>query len=41
MLANVEEIRVVELPGYRDHSRLPQQEERNLVNTVVRALDGY
>ena len=41
MLAIAEEVRVVELPGYRDHSRLPQQEERLLVDTVKRALDGY
>ena len=40
MLAVAEEIRVVELPGYRDHGRLPDQEERRLVDTIVWALDG-
>jgi len=40
MLAIAEEIRVIELPGYRERSRLPAQEERRLVDTVKRALDG-
>ena len=40
MLANVEEIRLIELPGYRDHRRLPEPEERGLVTTEVRSLDG-
>lgn len=41
MLAIAEGVRVVELPGYQDNRRLPEQEERLLVDTVVRALDGY
>jgi len=40
MLAIAEEIHVVELPNYRDHGRLPDQEERRLIDTVVWTLDG-
>lgn len=41
MLAVAEGIRVIELPGYQDNRRLPDQEERRLVDTATRALDGY
>lgn len=40
MLALAESIRVVELPGYRDRRRLPDQEHRHLIMTVTQALDG-
>ena len=41
MLAIAEDVRVVELPGYEDNRRLPDKEERLLVDTIVRTLDGY
>lgn len=40
MLAAAEQIRVIELPGYRDYSRLPDQEHRLLINSVMQALEG-
>ncbi len=40
MLAIAEEIQVIELPGYQDNRRLPDQEERRLVDTVKQKLDG-
>jgi len=39
-LATVQEIRVVELPGYNDHSGLSSQEQRILVQAVQQALSG-
>lgn len=39
-LATAQEIRVVELPGYNDHSGLPSNEKRLLVQTVRNALTG-
>ncbi len=40
MLAVAEEIQVIELPGYRDNRRLPDQEKHRLIDTVKRKLDG-
>ena len=40
MLAIAQGIQVIELPGYIDGRRLPQQEESRLVDTVKRSLGG-
>jgi hypothetical protein len=39
-LATAQDIRVIELPGYSDHSGLPPNEKRLLVQTVRNALTG-
>ena len=39
-LANAQEIRVIELPGYSDRQGLPAQDKRNLIQAVQQALTG-
>lgn len=39
-LASAQEIRVIELPGYNDHSGLPSSEKRLLIQSVQQALSG-
>jgi len=40
-LANAQEIRVIELPGYDDRRGLPQKEEQQLVRTVLEVIEGH